>query len=314
MIHALWHAPGSGQISARRWLARLALALGIILGGLGGSLAFSPTAAEAGGPDASSGVMLRLAFSPGQVQRYAYTMQMDYRLVELGTIRMNMDMQLAYRVEQVHADRSATVAGTIERFTATMNGDPLPVQELNGFTTRMRIQPNGAVSDVQVDPASAARLGAQGMQLPMLQGQGTGMGALGSFELPDRPLRAGEFVDRQMTLDLASLGIQGVTAPASMTARSRLTMDGVTTQGGRRVAQLTEVATASLPGVSPEPGVSLSAEIQSRSTQALDVANGWPISGNGTMGGNVSVMGPDRSVQTQTATINMAMQYSFRTV
>jgi hypothetical protein len=276
--------------------------------------------ALAGGDGSAGAVTLRLAFVPGSVRRYAITMAMTAQLPEGEPTAMDMEMQLAYRVVQVHPDRSATVTATIERMAALLGRDPLPVPDMSGLVTQMRLYPNGRVTEVSVDPGALSQLGQLGqlgsLTLPGLPGQG-GQGSLAGFgqgitgfEYPDHPIRVGETFERQVSLDLAGLGFPGLGTPAApgapgpgaspLAAQSRTTLDGVATIGGRRVARFSDVSTVDLtfsppaPPSAPDLDVSISTMMESRSTQLVDAASGWPESSEGTLRGTVSLTLPEQ--------------------
>ena len=139
-----------------------------------------------------------------------------------------------------------------------------------------------------------------------------------STQLPERPLRVGEFVDRDQTVDLSTLAlaggaIGGPLASAPLTAHSRLTMEELSTLGGRRVARLTETITASLPSLT-QGDVTVGLVMNGRVSNVLDVATAWPVSGEGAIELTYTMTAPGRDDQSETVSIPMSMRISYRLV
>ena len=309
--------PESAMLRARRFRVLLLLA-GLLLPGL------LPAPALAGGPDAAGGVLLRYVFRVGEVRRYEAAVQMEMQVPNApAPLRADIEMRAVLRVERVLSDGSAMVATEIERMEMFVMGDRAPLPDVAGLITRQRLYPDGRVTETQIDTASLERLGIPpgvGQQLPFGGGQGVFTQNLAgtSTQLPERPMRVGEFVDRDQSVDLSALALPGAPvggpmASAPLTARSRLTLEELSVLGGRRVARLSETISASLPSLTQED-VNVAMTMSGRVTNVLDLATAWPVTGEGTLDAAYTITAPGRDGRPETVQIPIAMRLSYRQV
>ena len=161
-----------------------------------------PAAATASAP-----ITLRYKFVPGQVRRYAYTMNMDMHMLtgQSGAavpMNMTMNMVMRQRVKSVRAaDGAATLVTVLEGMHMLQNGKEvaLPAAAKAKMTkpTTLVMLPNGKM--LSMDAPGMSGLSAPGMDFGKSMFNGTGF-------LPDGPVKSGDTWNG--AVDSAMAGVQ----------------------------------------------------------------------------------------------------------
>ncbi len=156
---------------------------------------------------ASAPVTLRYKFVPGQVRRYAYTMNMDMHMLtgQSGAavpMNMTMNMVMRQRVKSVRAaDGAATLVTVLEGMHMLQNGKEvaLPAAAKAKMTkpTTLVMLPNGKM--LSMDAPGMSGLSAPGMDFGKSMFNGTGF-------LPDGPVKSGDTWNG--AVDSAMAGVQ----------------------------------------------------------------------------------------------------------
>lgn len=215
-------------------------------------------------------ILLKLRFQPDEVRRYSFTMNVDTETPDGRHLEMEMNMGYHYRVIEVHPDGSATVILTIENMAVKANGERRDLWQISGSAVRMRMAPDGQISDRRIEKAPV------GDEANMEAGDLSDLTP--SIRYPATPLGVGESFDNQMPLT-----VPGIAQPIVMS--NRMLLEELTTYRGRSAARLIEtsgIPRLELPSAEND-AIKLTGELGGRATHYIDVATGWAISGDGNM-------------------------------
>ena len=298
-------------LNLSRALAALAVAGGLALLSAGSALAAAdPLAAvPVAAPQAAApaAIELRLSFAPGEERRYGYDMHVTYAVPGQGDMAMDMAMQLAYRVLEVHADQSATVRVTIDRAVLSLLGQTMDVPDVAGLSVRARVQPNGAVTEAALEGADG---GLTGFGNPAAVEADNFARGLLMVDYPSQPLAVGDSFERQFRFNNLSMSSELM----PMTLQSRLSLQELSVENGQQVARLAETVSMSLADLAGmldlrDLGVEMSGNIAGGATHLVDVASGWPVSGDAQLAMTMVLTSPDLP---ESITLNAVLAAAYR--